>query len=351
MVMLLAGAVAARAVIFEVTGDAAHNTNAPTGDFADSGWQYQGRWGDYLGTVVAPRFFLTAKHVNGSTNDVFWLDGVAFHPVRSWASPAADLRLWEVAETFPRYAPLYTAGDETGKTCVVFGRGTQRGAEVLVSGQLQGWRWGATDKVARWGVNTVAGVVNGGAGIGELLGAEFNSGASSNECHLSVGDSSGGMFICDGGRWKLAGIHYSVDGPFSNAVNNTTFHAALLDRGGLYEATGSGWKFIPNTGPDKPSSFYSTRISANLTWLAGLIDNQPAADLPLTITAAPGPEVRLTFPTVTNRLYRLQTTTNLLGGGWETWTNGIAGTGDPITVTDPDSPTMPSRFYRLGLDR
>jgi hypothetical protein len=47
-------------VILMETSDPTANTTAPTGEYADSGWQYQGRWGNFLGTVISPNCFITA---------------------------------------------------------------------------------------------------------------------------------------------------------------------------------------------------------------------------------------------------------------------------------------------------
>ena len=48
----------------------------------------------------------------------------------------------------------------------MFGRGTQRGGAVTVSGQTLGWTWGTSDQVQRWGQNNVDGVTAGGAALG-----------------------------------------------------------------------------------------------------------------------------------------------------------------------------------------
>ncbi len=261
------------AILFKSTADPAYNTNAPSGTLANSGWQYEGSWGSFLGTAVAPTFFLAAQHIGGATGQVFVLNGFTYHTTAFFDDPSSDLRLWQVAETFPSYAVLYTNINEVGKHCIVFGRGTQRGLAVIVSGVTNGWQWGASDGIERWGENDVATNVNGGAALGDFLRATFDRGAGSNECDLSVGDSSGGMFIQNGGVWQLAGIHYAVDGPFSNAVDGTTFQAALLDRGGLYEASGSSFIFIPNTVSDNPSGFYSTRVSSHISWINGVISS------------------------------------------------------------------------------
>src|ERR1039458_6573682 len=50
------------AIILYRTGDPAANTTEPTGTLAGSGWQYEGLIGAFLGTAIAPHFFITAQH-------------------------------------------------------------------------------------------------------------------------------------------------------------------------------------------------------------------------------------------------------------------------------------------------
>ena len=338
------------AVLFKFTADPSFNTNAPAGALTNSGWQYQGKWNSFLGTPVAPTFFIAAKHVGGATCDVFVLNGFTYHAVAFTDCPDADLRVWQVGETFPAYAPLYTATNEVGKQCVVFGRGTQRGPAVIVSNKTNGWEWGASDGAQRWGENEVASVEAGGGGIGALLRAEFNRNAGSNECHLSVGDSSGAMFIQDGADWKLAGIHYAVDAHFStDGTTNTQFDAALLDMGGLWNGSGTNWTFITNTGQDKPSGFYSTRISANTNWIRSVIHFQPGPDLRITDISVAGDDVLISLATGSNRVYRVDYATDIAVGDWTTVTNNVAGTGGIVTVADPGAALLPERFYRAVL--
>src|ERR1035437_3084882 len=119
------------------------------------------------------------------------------------------------------------------------------------------------------------------------------------------------MFIQNGGVWQLAGIDYAVDGPFSNAVDGTTFEAALLDRGGLYESSGGSFTFIPNTAPDNPSGFYSTRVSSHIDWINSVISSNgdvvSVASFEATPTSGAWP-LTVTFTdtstcTVTNRFW------------------------------------------------
>src|SRR2546423_6641044 len=58
-------------IIFYSTGDPAHNTTAPVGAITNSGWQYEGLWGAYLGTPIAPKYFITATHIGGAVGQPF----------------------------------------------------------------------------------------------------------------------------------------------------------------------------------------------------------------------------------------------------------------------------------------
>jgi hypothetical protein len=317
----------ADAVLFQSTCDPNFNTTAPSGVLTNSGWQYQGLWLNFLGTPIAPQFFIVANHVGGTTNDVFLFNGLPYHPVAAFKTFDSDLTIWQVRETFPSYAPLYTSSDETNKHLVVFGRGTQRGAPVVVDGQTNGWFWGISDGVRRWGENDVASITNLGVGVGDMLRVIFDGNGGSNKCHLSDGDSSGGVFIQQDGVWKLAGINHGVDGEFSNDVDNTVFTAALTDLRGLFQQDGpADWIYIDDVQPI-PSAFYCTRISANLDWIYSVIDFD------------------------TNRIDLVQQTTNAVDGASLTFTNNLPGNGGTVTVVDPNAANSPRRYNRVSYAR
>ena len=339
-----------QAIIFASTSNTTYNTTAPTGALTNSGWQYEGQWGSFLGTPIAPTFFLAAKHVGGTTGQVFVLNGFTYHTVAFADCPNCDLRVWQVAETFPLYAPLYTASNEVGQLCVVFGRGTQRGDAVIVDGQLKGWKWGVSDGVERWGENIVSSVYPNPT-VGELLQAYFDRDGITNECHLSWGDSSGGMFIQDGSTWKLAGINYTVDGPFSlDARTNTQFNAAIVDSGGIWFAIGpKSWAGYVDDPEDYPSSFYSTRISGHVNWINSVINFQPGKDLRIAALQTIGANCQVGLWTGSNRLYRIEHCSDLVTGCWTTVTNNVAGNGGTVTVTDPGAATQPQQFYHAVL--
>lgn len=295
--LLLAAAPPVTGMIFLSTDDPNHNTSAPVGDLANSGWELQGRWNDFLGTPIAPNLFLTAKHVGGAVSNLFHFQGVTYRAVASYGDPESDLRIWRVCGEFPTFAPLYTKPDETGKPLVVFGRGLTRGSEIVVDGlpqaEAKGWRWGGSRGVMRWGENSVSQVLD-GSGLpdldtsGELLAAEFNRDGGDNEAHLAGGDSGGAVFIQDGAQWKLAGINYAVDGPFNtnDDPENAGFNAALYDKGGLFEKNGEAWVPVADTPIDVPTRFYATRVSARQDWINGIIETWSTAQPPPVLTSA-----------------------------------------------------------------
>lgn len=278
LALLCLWALPCHAIVFEATADPNHNTSAPTGAFANSGWQYEGMYGSYLGTMIAPQYFITAQHFgtqgttftssgifNGGSDVTYNVDTAANGGLGYWDISGTDLRIYKIQETFSTYAPLYTGSSEVGMTMEINGRGGPRGADVIVSGTLQGWEDTSADGIARWGSNTVSSIYS--SAVGNLLTATFSASGTAEEATLSNGDSGGGVFVDDGGIWKLAGVNYSVDGMFD--TNNTVgdgseFNAALTDRGGLYQGSDSfGWTFIPQLPLDNPSSMYASRISTS----------------------------------------------------------------------------------------
>lgn len=270
---LLAGiSLPAGAVIFLETADPLHNTTTP-GD--NSGWQYEGSVAGFLGVPIAPHFYITAKHIGGSVGQVFDFHGdsyvtIAFHDSPpTTASDTTDLRIWEVehSKPFPTYAPLSSGAADLEATATILGVGAQRGDAVSVAAELKGWKWGDANYRQRWGRNIVTGIVDGGADLGELLYCDFDSPGIPDECHLSVGDSGGGLFVLEAGLWRLAGINYAVDGPFRADSMGDGFMAALFDAGGLEYANGPNWVGVPDGVENVPSSFYCSRIAASLAWI------------------------------------------------------------------------------------
>ena len=273
--VVLLGLSPARAVILLDTAGPAANTTAPSGPLAGSGWQYEATWGGYLGTPIAPHFFISAAHIGAAGSNLIF-QGSTYTIVRSFSLPGGDLLIWQVKESFPFFASLYSKRDELSKHLVVIGRGTQRGSKVMLDGSPRGWLWGPGDGVQRWGENDVADIILYGGH--DLINATFDQHLQPNdhpnESHLSSGDSGGAIFLNDSndGAWKLAAINYAVDDLYTAPILSSQFVAAIFDARGFYSY--DGMNFTRITGADPvPTGFYGSRISSELAWICSVISN------------------------------------------------------------------------------
>jgi MYXO-CTERM domain-containing protein len=249
------------------------NTWAPSGTLLNSGWQYEGRWGQFLGTAISPRHFITAEHVGGAVGQTFSYHGKTYTTKAVYDDPKTDLRIWLVDRPFTdAYAQLYRGTSEVGKQAIFYGRGTQRGANVVVNNQLKGWQWGAYDGQQSWGTNNIMGLVNGGTGIGTVLRYTFDAGGGRNEGTVSGYDSGGGGFVNDNGVWKLAGVNFSAKGPYSlKGANGSAFNASLFDEGGLYVGNDGYRWYQADTAANVAGGGYLSRVSAEAAWIDSII--------------------------------------------------------------------------------
>jgi hypothetical protein len=257
----------ARAVLLYSTS--MRNTWSPAGSIYNSGWQYQGYWGSFAGTPISARHFITAGHVGGSVGQTFSFRGQNYVAKAMWDDPNSDLRIWQVDRNMPYWSPIYRGTAEQGKQVVLYGRGTQRGGDVYTAGQKKGWYWGAFDGKLSWGTNIVSATQNAGAGIGTLLRTTFDRTGGRDEGAISGYDSGGGVFINDGGTWKLAGINFAAGGPYSFTSYGSTFNASLYDQGGLY--VGNNRTYVPDGAADVPGFSFITRVSGNLPWIDSVL--------------------------------------------------------------------------------
>jgi len=189
---------------------------------------------------------------------------------------------------FDTWAPVFKESTEVGRSCVIFGRGTQRGEEIYQNGELKGWTWGEADGLRSWGRNSLEGVIDGGPARGDLLYFTFDQVGNSHEGTLSAGDSGGGVFVKQGTRWKLVGINTSVDGPYAAGPGQTPFNAALFDKGGMFVPKLNGGRMVDETATDIPAAAYVTRISTNMDWINSVLRGQITPGGTLDNPNAPG---------------------------------------------------------------
>src|SRR5437660_1113939 len=81
---------AAQAVI--LYRSAIRNKTAPTGTNADSGWQWEGNWaGGFVGTPIAPHYFLSASHLGGNVGAAIYFQGKNYTTTAAFDDPNTDL--------------------------------------------------------------------------------------------------------------------------------------------------------------------------------------------------------------------------------------------------------------------
>lgn len=274
LALALAGQSGRAMIVLGDGGEAGHNTVPPTGDLADSGWQYQAFF-DFTGTVVGPEHILTARHLGVRANALVRLDGLLYRTLTVTNLPQTDLSLLRVAGRFARWAPFYGKPDEAGKVATVFGRGLARGGPIFHetdgTNALRGWFWGAADGRPRWGTNVIEeAFAPGVADEGAILTASFDANAGDDEATLTGGDSGGGLFLRDtDGQWKLAGVALAVQAQFNTGTNGAGFFAALFDRRGFYEQDPQQqWALDPAAESQPGTALYHTRVSTYATQLA-----------------------------------------------------------------------------------
>jgi subtilisin family serine protease len=78
----------------------------------------------------------------------------------------------------------------------------------------------------------------------------------------------------------------------------------------------------------------------------GTLARNPASALRVTSLTESG---AVTFTTASNKFYRLVRSATLASNDWVMVTNNVAGTGGPVTVTDPAA-TNAASFYRIQLE-
>ena len=291
------------AVFFLATENPEHNTTPPANAAEARAWGLQGIWRTCQGTPIAPRWFLSAKHIGGAIGDPFTVHGKTHYAIARILDPDSDLVLWGVTESFQDHAALFREGDEIGKRMLVFGRGEVRGRPVFLKTdtiqELKRWQRGSGQAMMRWGENIVTESADDPVliqeGLGHMIGAEFNREGLPDEAGLGPCDSGGGMFLWQDNEWKLAAINYAAGGRYKTTQQGNGFDAVLFDEGGLFACTDENcraedsWEFIEDDEVDQPGSIWGTRIQYRSSWIEENIAAMPDPETSIILESAQEP--------------------------------------------------------------
>jgi len=255
-----------------------------------SGWDLQGCWGSLAGTPIGSQYFITTKHGGNTAATKFLFQGAEYSVDGTFNNGLGyveqnDLRLWKITDSFSTWARIYSGNQEVGQAATIFGRGVQRGQEVLdFRGNLRGWQWGASDNspvngqnVQSWGRNAVSSVYS-DATYGQMLAFTFDADGIENECTLADGDSGGGVFMNVNGLWALIGVNTAVQSRFNTTNSGDGFDAAIFDARNLYyhgAADPNAWLRASGSSA-MPATAYASRLSSHVDFLD---DYVPASEL------------------------------------------------------------------------
>lgn len=255
---------------------------APADKLAGGIAQYVGRFGNYTGTPIAPRYFVAANHIGNAGAGVFiYANGTATETTYACSLAGVDqdvavYKLNDAQPSFTLWAPIYTRTNEVGLPLVCLGRGRDKGPPLNQAGNFIGWFWASTDDfVLTHGTNAVSTtmVFGGPPGFaGDYLLFTFDQAAGNTEACAALNDSSGPIFITDpaDGVVKLAATITAVDGGYSGTANGPQFSGALFDTRGLFV----GATLIQGPNPI-PINTYAARMSTRQTFLRAVANVPP----------------------------------------------------------------------------
>jgi hypothetical protein len=114
------------------------------------------------------------------------------------------------------------------------------------------------------------------------------------------------------------------------------------------------WEVAHGLNPNDPSDASRDDDGDGFTnlqeYLAGTDPANPASCFHITSSVVTGNDVQVSFASVLDKNYLLESAASLQSPSWSTVTQNVAGTGSPISITDPGGATNASaRYYRVRL--
>jgi hypothetical protein len=147
---------------------------------------------------------------------------------------------------------------------------------------------------------------------------------------------------------------------YTNAPANGLEAEIIMDRFEFIpnDTDGDGipdwWELAHGLNPNDPTDANRDDDGDGFTnlqeYLAGTDPADPASAFKITGIDFVGANARVTFPSVLDKSYLLETTGSLSSTNWLSVTQNVAGTGSPLQIIDPGGATnTPPRYYRVRL--
>ncbi len=340
-------------------------TNSPgaAGAAYNLNWNYTYYYKSCSASAVASNWIVTAGHVadDGGTGNLT-VDGEIYTQKEIVFHPTADLALVRYDKTFPGFYPLYTGTFPTTsflkKSAVITGYGYNGTTHTT------NWTAGSSGRgERRWGTQKIEGnyqwPVTNGTFVSQSIIMYFNSSDTPYECGYAVGDSGGGIFIKDGGTWKIAGINTYTATRYAqyDTLLATSIPAyagwinSVIDPLADYDGDG-----IPNGWESQYSSSITGLVAAADTdgdgysnlkeYLEGTDPTDPESYFKIDSFEA-GDLQTVYFYGNPARQYWLTSVSDLLNTNWLAASPVFPGTGSNSSITVTNSGA--AGFYRLNV--
>lgn len=231
-----------------------------------------GRWGTNASAVaIGPNHILTTRHQGGGVGTAVVFGGTSYTVAEVIPIGNADLRVARIISpvSLTQWVGLYTGTNEVGQTAVVGGYGQGRGSDLTDATGTYGYTWdGSGNTTQRFGRNQIDATGTATATAEDpytsvVIEADFDPREQLTsvpfEAALAEFDSGGGLFLLDGGVWKVAGINRGAE-----HLGRSIFRANLGDVD------------IPG-GRDGPDLVDAVRVSAYASQIAAAVPEPSAA--------------------------------------------------------------------------